>query len=189
MALRSSGPSPQMAASALAFLLPRLLGLAGLAAQLYSWLLRLGPHVTSPEACFPWPRHLQHITTRNLIFLPGTYWPLRLYISFSTPIFPLASVLRGWAPYLYSLLVPRTGLAMSSSFIGQKTVLTHTFFPHSLSLTSTHTHPPSVGVPVFPVPPTQCFQCARKQPVKGTQFLKLFFKNSHLVYLQAVFQS
>lgn len=39
-----------------------------LAAQLYSLLLRLGPHATSPEACFPWPRHLQQITALTLFF-------------------------------------------------------------------------------------------------------------------------
>ena len=109
---------------------------------LLAWLLRLGPHVTSPEACFPRPWHLQHITTRNLIFLPGTYWPLRLYISFSTPAFPLASVLRGWAPYLYSLLVPRTGLPWLVHSLDKKQYShTHSFPTLSLSHPPTPTHP------------------------------------------------
>lgn len=65
-------------------------------------------------------------------------------ISFSSPIFPLATVLRGKAPYLSSLLqVPRTALDMIRSFIGQETEYSHTLSP-SPSLTSTHTHPPRV---------------------------------------------
>ena len=61
----------------------------------------LTPAQAWPPRCLP--RGVLSMTSAStanhcpdLIFLPGTYWPpLRLCISFSTPIFPLASVLRG----------------------------------------------------------------------------------------------
>lgn len=97
------------------------------------------------------PRHLPRgvlsMTTASTIHhYPWPYfssWHLLAtqIISFSSPIFPLATVLRGKAPYLSSLLVPRTALDMIRSFIGQETEHSHTLSP-SPSLTSTHTtHP------------------------------------------------
>ena len=109
----------------------------------------------------PWlAHHLARGVLSTTTASPSHHYPLTLFFFLAPvghsnyifpsqcPSFPLASALRRWGPYLSSLLVPRTGLAIwVVQSVGRKTEYLHTHsFPLSLSHIPPHTHPPSVPV-------------------------------------------